>query len=299
MTVQTLPKRRTSTIAVSSRESVDWRLQSACRDEDPELFFSNSPEEREEAKRVCAGCPVRAQCGDLAVEFAAPSGVWGGVERVDTKRSYGASELSAAQDVLLNRRAELDAAVEEGLTPGEIALRLRTNLQTVSSALVALRAGSADWHLIAPAEDAVQAYLAGECRDVQPQDRLAAVVRGVREGMTFAHFDRMYGLRGHATSEFIRRARLVFKAAGLEFPDMGRRVTHRLLKEADVLTMRELAAFRGVPVKELAAQYKVSRRTVRSVLSGLYYADVAGPLRVPRSRSVRPVAAQQDMGAAA
>ncbi|MEU5660144.1 WhiB family transcriptional regulator [Streptomyces sp. NPDC047737] len=307
MTVQTLPKRRTTTSAVSSRETTDWRLLSACRDEDPELFFPTTAEDREKAKRVCAGCPVVLQCRDLAANFQAPSGVWGGIERVDTKRSYGASQMTAAQDVLLNRRAELDAAVGEGLTPAEIALRLRTNVQTISAALVALRAGDADWHLVAPNEAMVAAYLAGECPEVQPQDRLAAVVQGVREGLTFAHFDRMYGLRGHATAEFIRKARLVFKAADIEFPDMGRRVTHRLLKDADVVTMRELAAFRGVPVKELAAVYKVSRRTVQSVLSGLYYRDVAGPLRVPRSRPVRTkslssnrqAVGSQGMGAAA
>ncbi|HLH57606.1 MAG TPA: WhiB family transcriptional regulator [Streptosporangiaceae bacterium] len=61
----------------------DWRDQAACRNADPDLFFPIStmgPGLRRinDAKRVCAGCPVREPCLNWAVESGEDSGVWGG-----------------------------------------------------------------------------------------------------------------------------------------------------------------------------------------------------------------------------
>ena len=42
------------------------------------LWFSDSPGEVEQAKRLCHDCPVRASCLDDAVERKEPAGVWGG-----------------------------------------------------------------------------------------------------------------------------------------------------------------------------------------------------------------------------
>ncbi len=59
----------------------------ACRGADPGLFFAaegEMPEERQartaRATAICAGCPVRAQCYDLARANAEPWGIWGGVD---------------------------------------------------------------------------------------------------------------------------------------------------------------------------------------------------------------------------
>lgn len=49
-----------------------------CRDKDPDLWFAETPAELEYAKTLCAGCPVRAQCLDAALEREEPWGVWGG-----------------------------------------------------------------------------------------------------------------------------------------------------------------------------------------------------------------------------
>lgn len=49
-----------------------------CRCEDPELFFSEKPDEVELAKAVCASCPVREPCLEGALQRAEPWGVWGG-----------------------------------------------------------------------------------------------------------------------------------------------------------------------------------------------------------------------------
>ena len=63
---------------------MDWRENSACLDEDPELFFpigSTGPAVHQEleAKQVCARCPVREQCLAWVLEAGHEHGVWGGL----------------------------------------------------------------------------------------------------------------------------------------------------------------------------------------------------------------------------
>ncbi|MBB3035690.1 WhiB family redox-sensing transcriptional regulator [Hoyosella altamirensis] len=49
-----------------------------CRREDPDLWFADSPADLEYAKTLCAECPVRARCLELALDRQEPWGVWGG-----------------------------------------------------------------------------------------------------------------------------------------------------------------------------------------------------------------------------
>lgn len=72
----------------------DWRDDAACRREDPELFFpvgTRGPAARqiEQARAVCAGCPVRSDCL-LEALAAGVEGIWGGLtedERRDLLRA--------------------------------------------------------------------------------------------------------------------------------------------------------------------------------------------------------------------
>lgn len=62
---------------------MDWRQEAACLDEDPELFFpvgNTGPAllQVQEAKAVCATCPVTTQCLDWALDNHQDAGVWGG-----------------------------------------------------------------------------------------------------------------------------------------------------------------------------------------------------------------------------
>lgn len=291
MTTQTLPVRRSTTSAVQSRESADWRHRSACRDQDPELFFSKSPEDREEAKRVCAGCPVRSQCLEWADEWGEKAGVWGGVARNRAeddelvKRSYGSAHLPAAQDIIMNHLDRFNDAVARGLTAREVAEELQTNVQTVNNVLAAIQNGTVGWEGQAPDARAVQAYLTGADRDVHPRDRLAAVVKGVRQGMSYPDFDRMHGLARQATATFVSRTRQSFQAKGVEFPDLGRLPGRRLLSDQQVLDMRVVSAAGGVTDLELALRFNVSRKTVSSVVSGQSYREVGGPLRPVKKSS--------------
>lgn len=49
-----------------------------CRDDDPDLWFAESPTELERAKALCGRCPIRAHCLAAALDRAEPWGVWGG-----------------------------------------------------------------------------------------------------------------------------------------------------------------------------------------------------------------------------
>lgn len=46
--------------------------------DDPDLWFAEAPAELEQAKQLCGGCPVRAQCLAGALARREPWGVWGG-----------------------------------------------------------------------------------------------------------------------------------------------------------------------------------------------------------------------------
>lgn len=41
---------------------MDWRHQAACRDHDPELWFSGKPYEQAAALAICRSCPVIGEC---------------------------------------------------------------------------------------------------------------------------------------------------------------------------------------------------------------------------------------------
>jgi len=72
-----------------------WLDQAACRDTDPDQFFPEPGEHTKaaEAKAICAGCQVRDQCRDLAVNAAngidADHGVFGGTLPTERSRLRG------------------------------------------------------------------------------------------------------------------------------------------------------------------------------------------------------------------
>ena len=49
-----------------------------CHSSDPDLYFSEDELQVAEAKSLCGGCPVRAQCLEGALSRQEPAGVWGG-----------------------------------------------------------------------------------------------------------------------------------------------------------------------------------------------------------------------------
>ena len=67
----------------------------ACRGCDPNLFFPERGVSTDEAKKVCKGCPVRAECLEFALVNVEKFGVFGGTserERRRLRRERGISE---------------------------------------------------------------------------------------------------------------------------------------------------------------------------------------------------------------
>ncbi|MFT4745419.1 MAG: WhiB family redox-sensing transcriptional regulator, partial [Nitriliruptoraceae bacterium] len=70
---------------------MDWRTTSACRDEDPELFFpigTTGPavDQMDAAKRICNTCDVREECLEFALATNQDAGIWGGLNE-DERRT--------------------------------------------------------------------------------------------------------------------------------------------------------------------------------------------------------------------
>ena len=70
---------------------MSWHHHASCRGMDPELFFpigTTGPAvvQLEEAKRVCAGCPVQSLCLEWAMLARIDYGVWGGLSE-DERRT--------------------------------------------------------------------------------------------------------------------------------------------------------------------------------------------------------------------
>ncbi|MDQ1709514.1 MAG: WhiB family transcriptional regulator, redox-sensing transcriptional regulator [Frankiaceae bacterium] len=67
-------------------DSYDWQLLGSCRGADPAVFFlpesERGPSKRRrerQAKAICHGCPVVAQCAQFALSTREQFGVWGGL----------------------------------------------------------------------------------------------------------------------------------------------------------------------------------------------------------------------------
>lgn len=129
--------RRATTIAAP-----DW-TDAVCRGVDPDLFFplgDTSYRQIEDAKKVCAGCPIRSKCLDWALETRQDSGVWGGLSERERRTihrrhtaSYWSGHASAAAFIWNERLDEYRELVASGARPGEIARALGTNVQTLNT----------------------------------------------------------------------------------------------------------------------------------------------------------------------
>jgi WhiB family redox-sensing transcriptional regulator len=75
-----------SRLPMPIQETYEWQYAGACRETDPETFFSPDAERgprrraREAAaKALCAVCPVIQECRSHALAVREPYGVWGGL----------------------------------------------------------------------------------------------------------------------------------------------------------------------------------------------------------------------------
>ncbi len=64
----------------------DWRQDALCAETDPEAFFPEKGGSTREAKRVCSGCSVRAECLESALANDERFGIWGGLSERERRR---------------------------------------------------------------------------------------------------------------------------------------------------------------------------------------------------------------------
>jgi WhiB family transcriptional regulator, redox-sensing transcriptional regulator len=76
-----------------ARES--WKEEANCLGANPTLFFpdNNDTSTAAEAKLVCAGCVVRLQCAEYAVDNRINHGIWGGMNTRQLRAARRAKTL--------------------------------------------------------------------------------------------------------------------------------------------------------------------------------------------------------------
>lgn len=67
-------------------EDVGWQDRALCAQTDPEAFFPEKGGSTREAKKVCRGCEVRAECLEYALEHDERFGIWGGLSERERRR---------------------------------------------------------------------------------------------------------------------------------------------------------------------------------------------------------------------
>ena len=65
---------------------LDWQDRALCAQTDPEAFFPEKGGSTREAKKVCRGCEVRAECLEYALEHDERFGIWGGMSERERRR---------------------------------------------------------------------------------------------------------------------------------------------------------------------------------------------------------------------
>jgi len=66
-----------------------------CAQTDPEVFFPEKGGATAAAKAVCAGCPVRVECLEGALERGERHGIWGGLSEYERRPMRAAAKAVA------------------------------------------------------------------------------------------------------------------------------------------------------------------------------------------------------------
>jgi WhiB family redox-sensing transcriptional regulator len=69
-----------------NNEAEDWQERALCAETDPESFFPEKGGSTREAKRICSGCEVRAECLEYALAHDERFGIWGGLSERERRK---------------------------------------------------------------------------------------------------------------------------------------------------------------------------------------------------------------------
>ncbi|GAA4745710.1 WhiB family transcriptional regulator [Gordonia alkaliphila] len=64
----------------------EWQDRALCAQTDPEAFFPEKGGSTREAKRICHGCEVKAECLEYALGNDERFGIWGGLSERERRR---------------------------------------------------------------------------------------------------------------------------------------------------------------------------------------------------------------------
>ena len=72
--------------------ATEWRESGACLTADPDLFFpvaagAAGARRADAARRICAGCRVRGECLQFALDSGEAHGIWGGTTPDERRRA--------------------------------------------------------------------------------------------------------------------------------------------------------------------------------------------------------------------
>ena len=67
-------------------EEQEWQERALCAQTDPEAFFPEKGGSTREAKKVCVGCDVRAECLEYALANDERFGIWGGLSERERRK---------------------------------------------------------------------------------------------------------------------------------------------------------------------------------------------------------------------
>jgi WhiB family redox-sensing transcriptional regulator len=67
-------------------EEQEWQERALCAQTDPEAFFPEKGGSTREAKRICQGCDVRAECLEYALGHDERFGIWGGLSERERRK---------------------------------------------------------------------------------------------------------------------------------------------------------------------------------------------------------------------
>jgi WhiB family transcriptional regulator, redox-sensing transcriptional regulator len=70
----------------SATTDEQWQERALCAQTDPEAFFPEKGGSTREAKRICMGCEVRAECLEYALAHDERFGIWGGLSERERRR---------------------------------------------------------------------------------------------------------------------------------------------------------------------------------------------------------------------
>lgn len=66
--------------------ALGWQERALCAQTDPEAFFPEKGGSTREAKKVCTGCEVRAECLEYALANDERFGIWGGLSERERRK---------------------------------------------------------------------------------------------------------------------------------------------------------------------------------------------------------------------